>query len=159
MAEKIVIGSDKSGFTLKEHLSSWLLSKGYEVEDVGTRDIENFQPYFEVAPKGARKIQSGEASRAILVCGTGMGMCIAANKFKGVHAAVVESVYSAKMSAIVNSANVLTLGGWIIAPEMGEKIVEAWLTTPFGEGFPPERVEPLKNARASVSQMEQENFK
>lgn len=159
MKEKIVIGSDKSGFNLKEHLVAWLTGQGYEVEDVGTKDIENFMPYFQVAPKAARLVQQGAAARAILVCGTGMGMCIAANKFKGVHAAVVESVYAAKMSAVVNGANVLTLGGWIIAPEMGEKIVEAWLTTPFGEGFPPERIEFLKNAKAQVAAIEQDNFK
>ncbi|HML45295.1 MAG TPA: RpiB/LacA/LacB family sugar-phosphate isomerase [Clostridia bacterium] len=159
MKEKIVIGSDKSGYTLKERLASWLIAQGYEVEDVGTKDIENFQPYFEVAPKAARKVQSGEAKRAILICGTGMGMCIAANKFKGVYAAVVESVYAARMSAVVNGANILTLGGWIIAPEMGEKIVEEWLNTPFGEGFPPERVAFLKNARAQVAASEEANFK
>lgn len=158
MKEKIVIGSDRSGFNLKERLAAWLAAQGYEVEDVGTRDVENFQPYFEVAPKAARKVQSGEVRRAILVCGTGMGMCITANKFKGVYAAVVESVYAARMSAIVNGANILTLGGWIIAPEMGEKIVEEWLTTPFGEGFPPDRVEFLANAKARVGFLEEENF-
>lgn len=159
MSKRIIIGSDKSGFTLKEHLAAWLAAQGYAVDDVGTRDIEHFQPYFEVAPKAAKKLQAGEAERALLICGTGMGMCIAANKFRGVHAAVVESVYAAKMSAVVNGANVLTMGGWIVAPEMAEQIVDAWLTTPFGADFPPERVAFLQNARANVETMERENFK
>ncbi len=157
--ERIVIGSDKSGFTLKEHLVKYLAGLGYAVEDVGTKDIANFQPYFQVAPKAAKKLQDGEADRALLVCGTGAGMCVVANKFPGVHAVAAESVYTGRMASAINRANCLTMGGWVVAPEMAEQIVSAWLTTPFGEGFPPERVTFLSNARNQVTAVEAENFK
>jgi len=113
--KKIVIGSDKSGFTLKEALKEYLVEHGFEVEDVGMQTIEDFQPYYEVAPKVAKKVQSGEFSRGLLCCGTGMGMAIVANKFKGVYAAVVEGSYGAKMAKVINNANVLTMGGWKLA--------------------------------------------
>jgi len=158
MNETIIIGSDKSGFALKEAVKQWLTGQGFEVRDVGTRDVENFMPYFKVAPVAARAIQNGEAKRAVLVCGTGMGMAIAANKFKGIYAAVCDSVYGAKMSAVINKANVLTLGGWVTAPELAFAIVKAWLDTPFGEGFPPERVEFLQNAFEQIKAIENENF-
>lgn len=92
---KIAIGSDKSGFYLKEAVKKHLVEKGYEVDDFGTQDFEKGVPFFEVAPVVAKKIQNKEYGRAILMCGTGMGMAIVANKFKGVYAAVAESVYSA----------------------------------------------------------------
>lgn len=157
--ETIVIGSDRSGFTLKEALKQWLLDQGYKVKDVGTQDIENFMPYFQVAPVAAKAILAGEAQRGILVCGTGMGMAITANKFKGIYAAVVNGLYEAKMCAVINKANVLSLGGWVTGPELALEMVKAWLSTSFGEGFPPERVEFLTNAFAQVEAVEKENFK
>jgi len=159
MKECIVIGSDRSGFTLKEAVKLWLEDQGYAVKDVGTKDPENFMPYFQVAPVAAKMVQAGDVKRAILVCGTGMGMAIAANKFKGVYAAVVNGVYEAKMSAVINKANVLTLGGWVTAPEKSYDMVKAWLETPFGEGFPPDRVDFLTNAFAQVQSVEDDNFK
>jgi ribose 5-phosphate isomerase B len=156
--KKIVIGSDKSGFILKETLKTWLVSEGYEVSDLGTQDVENFQPYFEVAPKIAKAVAKGDFEKGILCCGTGMGMAITANKYRGVYAAVVESIYTARMSAVVNKANVLCMGGWVIAPEMGVEIVKEWLKTPFGQGFPDERVYFLDNAFSNVETIENKNF-
>ena len=84
MGEKrVVIGSDKSGFRLKEAVKSHLTELGYEVADEGTRKEEEPKPYFQVAPVIAKKIQSGEFERGILICGTGMGMAVVANKYKG----------------------------------------------------------------------------
>ncbi|RKX47860.1 MAG: RpiB/LacA/LacB family sugar-phosphate isomerase [Thermotogae bacterium] len=157
--KKIVIGSDKSGFTLKEALKEYLVEHGFEVEDVGMQTIEDFQPYYEVAPKVAKKVQSGEFSRGLLCCGTGMGMAIVANKFKGVYAAVVEGSYGAKMAKVINNANVLTMGGWKLAPQEAIDMLERWLNASFAEGFPEDRQEFLKNALEKVKEIEMENFK
>jgi ribose 5-phosphate isomerase B len=160
MADKrIVIGSDKSGFTLKEAVKKHLQEKGYEVEDVGTLDPENWLPYYVVAPRVAKKIQSGEYERGILICGTGAGMSIVANKFKGIYAVAVEGSYTGKMAKVVNNANVLTMGGWVIAPEQACDIVDKWLDSSFTEGFPEWRQEFLKNAYKEIQKIEGENFK
>ena len=159
MKETIVIGSDRSGFALKEALIPWLEGQGFEVLDIGTKDIANFMPYYQVAPIAAKAIQNGEVKRAILVCGTGMGMAIVANKYKGVYAAPCGSVYDALMCAVINKANVLTLGGWVTAPEQTFAMVKAWLNTPFGEGFSEDRVAFLENAFHQVSVIEEENFR
>lgn len=152
--KKIIIGSDKSGFTLKESIKEHLSCIGYEVSDVGTKDINEPLPYFKVAPIVAKAIQDKEFEKGILICGTGMGMSIVANKHKGVYAAVVESVYGAKKSRAINNANVLTLGGWIIAPELGLDIVDSFLNTEFTEGLEEWRQEFLKGAYKEVQEIE-----
>jgi ribose 5-phosphate isomerase B len=157
--KRIVIGSDKSGFPLKEALKSHLVEKGYEVEDVGMQSMEDFQPYFEVAPKVARKIQSGEFDLGLLCCGTGMGMSIVANKFKGIYAAVVEGSYASKMAKVINDANVLTMGGWKLAPQEAIDMLDRWLNARFTEGFPEDRQQFLKNAFDKVREIEEENFR
>ncbi len=159
MEKKIVIGSDKSGFTLKEALKEHLIKKGFEVLDVGLTDLNGFKSYYEVAPEVAKRVQSGEFPRGVLCCGTGMGMAIVANKFKGVYAAVVEGSYSAKMAKVINNANVLTMGGWLLAPQQAIDMLDRWLEAQFTEGFPPERQEFLKNALKVVQEIEDENFK
>ncbi|MDF2884756.1 MAG: sugar-phosphate isomerase, RpiB/LacA/LacB family [Clostridiaceae bacterium] len=156
--KKIIIGSDKSGFTLKEAIKEHLRSIGYEVSDVGTKDINEPLPYFKVAPIVAKAIQDKEFEKGILICGTGMGMSIVANKHKGVYAAVVESVYGAKKSRAINNANVLTLGGWIIALELGLDIVDSFLNTEFTEGLEEWRQEFLKGAYKEVQGIEDKNY-
>ena len=151
---KIAVGSDKSGFYLKEGVKKYLIEKGYEVDDFGTRDFEKGIPYFEVAPVVAEKIQANEYERGILICGTGMGMAIVANKFKGVYAAVVESLYGAIKCRAINNANILTMGGWIIAENMALEIVDAFLATEFTQGLEEWRQEFLKNACKKVSEIE-----
>lgn len=94
--KKIVIGSDKSGFPLKEAVKAHLVELGYEVEDCGTQDMEHGQPYYMVAPVVAEKISRKEYEKGILICGTGMGMAIVANKYPGVYAAVCENTYAAE---------------------------------------------------------------
>src|SRR6056297_924775 len=155
---KIVIGADKSGFPLKEALKEHLIEKGYEVEDLGMQSLEDFQSYYEVAPKVAKKVQSGEYEKGLICCGTGMGMAITANKFKGVYAAVVEGSYAAKMCKVINDANVLTMGGWILAPQEATDMLKRWLNTEFTEGFE-HKHDFLKNAFESVKKIEDDNFK
>lgn len=155
---KIAIGSDKSGFFLKENVKRYLLDNGYEVEDLGTLDPEKPLPYYEVAKIVAEKIQKGIFERGLLFCGTGMGMALVANKFKGVYAAVVESVYAAQKCRAINNANILTMGGWIVAENMAYEMVKAFLTTEFTEGLEEWRQEFLKKAYLEVQKVEEEQF-
>lgn len=152
--EKVLIGSDKSGFQLKEAVVACLTGLGYEVEDCGTRDLDHVMPYFEVAPIVAQKVQAGEASKAILICGTGAGMAVVANKYQGVYAVACESLYSAEKARAINDANIMTMGGWIVAEEMGCKMAEKFLTTNFTDNLEPWRQEFLKNAKIKVADIE-----
>lgn len=152
--KKIVIGSDKSGFELKEAIKAHLAENGFEVEDCGTLDTENPKPYFEVAPVVAKKVQGGEYEKAVLICGTGMGMAVVANKFEGVYAAVCENTYAAEKSRAINDANIVTLGGWITGSVAGCAIVDKFLNTEFTENLEPWRQEFLKNAKEKVRDIE-----
>ncbi len=152
--KKVLIGSDKSGFALKEEVKAFLAEQGYEIEDCGTLSPEAAKPYFEVASAAAKKLQAGGSERAILICGTGAGMAVVANKYKGVHAVACESVYSAEKARAINDANVLTMGGWIVAAEMGCRMAEKFLTTGFTEGLEEWRQEFLKNAKNTIASME-----
>ena len=143
---KLVIGSDKSGYSLKEFIKGYLTENNIEFVEIGTTDPEVGVPFFKVAPEASGLIQSGEADKAILVCGTGMGMSQVANKYKGIRAACVESVYAARMCRAINDSNVLCMGGWVIANEMGLEMVKAFLGTEHTEGLEEWRREFLKNA-------------
>lgn len=155
---RIAIASDLSGFPLKESIVKHLKDKGIEVIDFGIPDADHPQPYFVQAPKVAKAIQNKEAEKGILVCGTGQGMAIVANKFKGIYACVVDSIFSAERAAIVNQANVITLGGWITAPFVADEIVDGWLNRKFCEKMEFKR-EFLTNAFNNVLKIEEENLK
>ena len=155
---KIIIASDLSGFPLKEALVKHLKEKNHEVTDLGIPSEAETAPYFIQAPKVARAIQKGEAERGILVCGTGQGMAIVANKFKGVYACVVDDMFSGERAKIINNANVITLGGWITAPFMGCEIVDAWLSMSFTQKMEFKK-DFLTNAFEEVKKLESENFK
>lgn len=150
----IAIGSDKSGFALKEAVKRWLRENGIEYTDIGTTDIEAPEPFFRVAPRAAACLQNGGADRAILVCGTGMGMAQVAGKYKGIRAACVESVYSAQMCRAINDSNVLCMGGWVLAPEMAIEMVKSFLNTGFTEGLEAWRADFLKDAKAQFAALE-----
>jgi len=156
--KKIIIGADRSGRSLKDALVEYLVSVGYEVKDVGMVSEEEFKAYYDVAPKVAQAIQDGDYEKGILCCGTGAGMNIIANKFKGVYAVVAEGSYTARMSSIINQANVLTMGGWVVAPQQAIDMVDRWLNTKFTETFE-QKAEFLCNAFEQVKQIEEENFK
>ena len=126
---KIAIGSDKSGFSAKEAIKAYLTEAGIVFSDLGTVDLEDVHPYYQVASEVAPKVQSGEYEKAILICGTGAGMGVVANKYKGVYAVACESVYAAKMARAINNANVLCMGGWIVGPEMAVEMTKVFLST------------------------------
>ncbi|MDO4269763.1 MAG: RpiB/LacA/LacB family sugar-phosphate isomerase [Eubacteriales bacterium] len=150
-----MIGSDKSGFTLKEAVKRYLTDCGQTVADVGTLSVDDAQPFYAVAPAAAQMIQSKEAELGVLICGTGMGMSQVANKFPGVLAACCESEYGARMSRAINNSNILCMGGWIIAPELGVKMVECFLHTGHTEGVEPWRAEFLKDAFVQVREIDE----
>lgn len=154
----VALGSDKSGFALKEAVKAHLAARGIEVIEVGVVDPAVGIPFFKVAPEAAKRVQSGAADRGILVCGTGMGMSQVANKYKGIRAACVESVYAARMCRAINDSNILCMGGWVIAPEMGVEMVDAFLGTEHTQGLEPWRQEFLKNAKAEFLKLEEEIF-
>lgn len=134
---KIVIGSDKSGFSLKEAVKKHLIDAGHMVEDCGTADLDHVKPFFETAPILAEKMQTGEFDRGVLICGTGAGMAIVANKYQGVYAMPCSDIYDARMCRAINDANVITMGGWKIAPEVGCEMVDVFLATEFTQGLEP----------------------
>ena len=131
---KIVLAADPFALTLKDAIIAHLQEKGHTVLDVGaTQDKEI--PYFDSAPIACNMLQSGEAEKAILFCGTGMGMSVIANRFKGVVASVVESVFAARMCRAVNNANALCLGAMIWGDWMAKEAVDAFLETTFTQGL------------------------
>ena len=131
---RIVVAADPWGLALKDAVREHLEGLGHEVADLGGTEADP-KNYYDVAVVAARKIQAGEADRAVLCCGTGMGMAIVANKFKGVYASVVESPLAARLCSAVNKANVLTLGGLLMTPFMAVEAVNAWLVTAHTEGL------------------------
>lgn len=131
---KIAVASDLSGFPLKEEIVKCLNEKKeIELIDFGIASVDAPRPYFEQAPKVARAVQAKEADKGVLICGTGQGMAIVANKHKGVYACVVDGIFSGERAKIINNANIITLGGWITAPFLAVEIVEAWLSVGFTE--------------------------
>ena len=129
----IAIGCDHGGFELKNHVIKYLQDKGYQVKDYGTYSEESVD-YPDCAKPVCEAVISGEAENGILFCGTGIGISIAANKYKGIRAALCSDVYSAKMTKQHNNANIICMGGRVIGRELAFMIVDAWLETEFEGG-------------------------
>ena len=129
----IAIGSDHGGYELKEHIKGYLTQKGIEFKDYGTYS-EDSVDYPDCAVPVCEAIQNKTADCGILVCGTGIGISMAANKHKGIRAALCSDVYSAKMTKQHNNANVICMGGRVIGRELAFMIIDAWLETEFEGG-------------------------
>ncbi len=127
---KVGIGADHGGYELKLKIVEYLKSAGFEYEDVGTNSKESCD-YNEFAKTVAEGVASGKYDRGILICGTGIGTNIQANKVKGVRGALVHDMFSAKATRLHNDSNVLSMGGRIIGDELAKAITEIWLTTEF----------------------------
>lgn len=127
----IAIGADHAGFALKESVKSLLASLGHHVDDFGTDSAEQSVDYPAIAVPVAEAVANGMYDRGILLCGTGIGMSIAANKVRGAYAALCHGVFEAQASRRHNNANILALGGRILGEEIARQIVTAWLSTPF----------------------------
>ena len=139
--EMIVIGSDHGGFALKQEIIEFLQQGGYEYQDVGIYQ-EAAADYPDIAKKAAEMILRGEADKGILICGTGIGISITANRYAGIRAALCHDCFSAEATRLHNDANVLAMGGRVIGPELAKKITHTFLTTPFsGEDRHKRRIE------------------
>lgn len=130
---KLAIASDHGGYQLKEAVTRFLRSKSIDLLDLGVGNEESVD-YPDFAAEVAAKVSSGEVDAGILVCGTGIGMAITANKFKGVRAAVVTDPYTAKMSKEHNNANIIAFGGRVLEEPKALEIVQAWLDAKFQGG-------------------------
>jgi ribose 5-phosphate isomerase B len=141
-AQKIVIASDHAGFELKASLKQSLQDEGYEVLDLGTHNTESVDyPDFAAALAGA--IRDGEAERGILICGTGIGISIAANRHPGIRAALCHDTTGARLSRQHNDANVLVLGARTVGVDVAKDCVTTFFSTPFEAGRHSRRVEKL----------------
>ena len=136
---KISLGCDHGGYALKEHIKAYLESKGHEVVDCGTYSTDSCDyPIFGEA--AARKVQSGECERGIVICTTGIGISIAANKVKGIRCCACSDCYSAEMSRVHNDANMLALGARVVGTELGRMIAKSFLAGEFEGGRHERRV-------------------
>jgi ribose 5-phosphate isomerase B len=142
---KFIIGSDHAGYALKEQVKAVLEKLGYAVEDVGCHSEESVD-YPQPGKEVAARVASGEFPRGCLICGSGLGMSMIANRFRGVRAALCNDLYSAILSRRHNNANVLVMGGRLIGPELAREIVTVWLATPFEGGRHERRVAQLDDA-------------
>lgn len=130
---KIYVGSDHQGFHLKEAVAAWLRNEGYELEDVGDKVLDPNDDYPQFAQKAVQKVLTNQDARAILICGGGQGMAMAANRFKGIRAAVVWDEHEAKMTRLDNDSNVLSLPARVLDGDINnvKNIIKMWLETKF----------------------------
>ncbi|MDD6920580.1 MAG: ribose 5-phosphate isomerase B [Eubacteriales bacterium] len=141
---KIAIASDHGGYELKEYIIGFVMGMGFEVEDLGTNSAESVD-YPEFGKKCAEAVVSGEADRGVVVCGTGIGISIAANKVKGARCALCTSEEMAEMTRKHNDANILALGGRTTKPEVALSILNKFLFTEFEGGRHQKRVDLLNS--------------
>ena len=139
---KIAIAADHGGFELKDSMVEYIKSLGNEVVDLGTNSSDSVD-YPDYAKKVCEEIQKGNSDLGILICGTGIGMSLAANKFEGIRAACVSDVYSAKMSRNHNNANVLCIGARVIGDEVAKLIIKTFLENEFEAGRHQRRVDKI----------------
>ncbi len=131
---KIAIGCDHGGYVLKQACIEAVKSLGYEILDFGTNNCEVSVDYPDFALKVAKAVVNGDADKGILLCGTGIGISIAANKVRGIRCAHITDIFSAQMVAEHNNANIIAMGGRITSPELAKEMTLKYLTTPFAGG-------------------------
>lgn len=139
---KVAIGSDHAGYELKEYLKNILKLAGHECIDVGT-DTEASVDYPDFGLKVAVLVSSGQAEKGVLVCGTGVGMSVVANKVKGIRAVLAQDLYTAMQSRRHLDTNILVLGGRVIGKGLAEEIVRVWFDTPFEGGRHSKRIDKI----------------
>ena len=142
--KKIALGSDHAAFPMKEEIKKWLTEQGYEVVDYGTNSEESVD-YIDFIYPAAKSVAMKDTDSGIVFCGTGLGASYVANKVKGIRAALCQDEFSAKLSRQHNDANVLVLGGRILAPTRAISIVDLWLNTPFDGGRHQKRIDKISD--------------
>ena len=151
--QTIVIGCDNAAVRMKNELINFLKEKDITIEDMGCNTTDDLTFYPSIAKRVCERIiESGYTKRGILLCGTGIGMAITANKFKGIRAAVCHDNYSAERSVLSNNGNVICMGARVIGPELAKKIVGEWITLEFKDGRSTPKVQ-------EIIDIEKENFK
>ncbi|UCD84898.1 MAG: ribose 5-phosphate isomerase B [Deltaproteobacteria bacterium] len=145
----IAIASDHGGFELKEEIKKFLLEKGEELLDLGT-NTDTAVDYPEYGMKVAEKVSRGEVEKGILICGTGIGMSIVANKFSGIRAALVTNEFMARMAKEHNNANILVLGGRVTDCDKSCRLVEIWLSTKFAGERHQRRLDKIKDVETKL---------
>ena len=140
---KIITGSDHGGFELKEHIKKYLIDQGIEVDDVGTFSTESVD-YPDIAHKAIEAYRNGDYQYGILICGTGQGMTITANKHKGIRAALCTNSYLARMARMHNDANFLCMGGRVTGVEVAKEIVNVFINTEFEGGRHQRRISKIE---------------
>ena len=161
--KQVLVGADFAGFPLKEAVVEHLRKKGWTVTDIGVKSADEKEPemFHRIGLKVGAKISEGEFERALVFCGTGMGIHIAASKCPGVHAGVVESVPAALRAITGNGVNVLAMGAFYVAPQMGKDIADAFLNHNLGDGYEwwPNFYEFHKLAIDELNEFDYEKFK
>ena len=155
IAMKIIIGSDELGYELKEVIKNHLTEKGIEVVDAGVYD-KNPVDYPDIALSVAEKIANNEFERGILICGTGIGMAITANKVPGVRAAQCHDIYSAERARKSNNAQIMTIGALVVGVELAKKLVDVWLESEFQGGRSIRKVDKINNVDKKFRKFEKE---
>lgn len=148
--EKIAIASDHAGLELKQDLKEFLTEIGLETLDMGV-DNDASVDYPDYGSPVAEKVSTGELKKGVLICGTGVGMSILANKFRGVRAALVSDVYTARMSREHNDANILVIGGRIVGKGLAREILRTWLETKFAGGRHQRRLDKITEVEKKVN--------
>jgi ribose 5-phosphate isomerase B len=152
MSETIIIAADHGGYSLKEALKPFLTEMGLIVTDMGT-DSDQAVDYPDFGGKAAGAVSAGLFPRGILICGSGVGMSIVANRFPGVRAALCLDEETARLSRMHNDANILVLAGRKTAPETALRIVRTWLTTPFEEGRHQKRLDKIRKMELKLNEV------
>ena len=150
---RIAIASDHAAFDLKAELAGWLVDQGHDVLDLGTDGVASVD-YPDFGYKLARAVADGEAETGVAICGSGIGISIAANRHPGCRAALVSEPLSARLAREQNDANVIAFGARLIGPEMAKACIETFLTTPFGGDRHERRVQKLSNPKVAFAHAE-----
>jgi ribose 5-phosphate isomerase B len=152
---RVAIGADHAGYRLKQDLAQYLKELGHEVEDLGT-DSEEPVDYPPICAAVGRAVRDGRADRGVVLGGSGQGEQIAANKVRGVRAALCHDLYTARMSRLHNDANVLSMGSRVVAPALAREILELWLATGFEGDRHRRRVDQIEEIERQEAEGEEE---
>lgn len=156
---KVILSCEFAGYPLKKQVLEHLIECGHEVIDVGQKSDTEKVLYPDAAANAARALQRGEAKKAIVICGSGAGVSIVCNKFKGVYCVACESVFTADMTPFINDTNALAMGGNVVGKGNAFAMVDAFLKNSFANGAAPERRDFLASMLNTVKEIEAENMK
>ena len=159
LAMKVAIACEMSSFALKEAVKQRLEAAGYEMIDVGQKTADEPMLYYDAAKNLAQAIQSGECEKGIVICGTGAGVSMIVNKFRGVYCVACESVFTAEKIGLINNANVLAMGARVVSHDMGGEMAEKFLAGKWCEGFAEQRRLNNERGYAMLQAIEEESFR